>query len=67
TSKLFFKVSPTIKLKKIIQTFAKKMDVDSKSYVYFFDGERIHESNTPLQLEIQDGDSIEAKLTTHGG
>ena len=65
---IFFKIKKVTPLKKLMEKYCQRMGLSSLNNVRFlFDGERIVPSNTPLQLNMQNGDEIDVYVEQHGG
>ncbi|ESK83691.1 ubiquitin-like protein [Moniliophthora roreri MCA 2997] len=61
------KVKATMTFKKIFDAAEKKFGKDPGTLRFTYDGERVHEYETPAQREMEDGDEIQAFLWQEGG
>lgn len=65
---IFFKIKKVTPLKKLMEKYCERMGLSNLNNVRFlFDGERIVPSNTPAQLNMQNGDEIDVYVEQHGG
>eukprot|EP00500_Bicosoecida_sp_ms1_P000525 CAMPEP_0203812104 /NCGR_PEP_ID=MMETSP0115-20131106/3950_1 /ASSEMBLY_ACC=CAM_ASM_000227 /TAXON_ID=33651 /ORGANISM="Bicosoecid sp, Strain ms1" /LENGTH=176 /DNA_ID=CAMNT_0050720941 /DNA_START=41 /DNA_END=570 /DNA_ORIENTATION=+ len=62
-----FKVKPSTKFEKIFKAYAGRKGVEVNSLRFTFDGERIEPHHTPVDLEMEDGDQVDAIMTQLGG
>lgn len=62
-----FKVKTTTKFQKVFEAYAGKKSLDARSIKFLFEGQRVHETMTPADLDMEDGDSIDAMLEQVGG
>jgi hypothetical protein len=62
-----FKVRNTTRFIKLMRAYAAKVGADLQSIRFLFDGARIQEDATPEQLEMEDGDVIDAMVAQTGG
>eukprot|EP00729_Bicosta_minor_P007070 gene7070-793_t len=62
-----FKVKKTVKMSKIFKAFAAKKNIDLTNCRFTFDGEAIEDDATPLSLELEQGDEIDAFTSQTGG
>ncbi|KAI7731019.1 hypothetical protein M8C21_017413 [Ambrosia artemisiifolia] len=63
---LFFKIKRNTQLKKLMNAYCDRMSVELNSIVFLFDGRRIRGDQTPDELEIEEGDEIDAMLPQTG-
>uniref|UniRef100_A0A0W0F8A4 Ubiquitin-like domain-containing protein n=1 Tax=Moniliophthora roreri TaxID=221103 RepID=A0A0W0F8A4_MONRR len=61
------KVKPTTNLKRVFDAATKSFQKDPGTLRFTYDGERVHEYETPAQREMEDGDEIQAFLWQEGG
>ena len=54
-------------MKKLMNAYADRQGVQLRSIRFLFDGERIREDQTPQDLELEDGDSIDVVMEQVGG
>ena len=64
---VFFKCKPDTKLEKLMRAFCTRQGVAMESVRFLFDGNRIRENQTPNELEMEDGDSIDVVVAQVGG
>ena len=62
-----FRVKPTTKFAKIMKAWCEKQQVEQSSVRFMFDGERISGDNTPLDLDMEDGDQVDVTTLAVGG
>merc|ERR1712032_646656 len=62
-----FKVKKNTKMEKIFKAYATKKQIAAESIKFLFDGTRIKGHQTPDDLELEDGDEIDAMLEQVGG
>jgi len=62
-----FRVQPTTKFKKIMDSYCSRMAIGSDSVRFLTDGTRITENDTPKSLELESGDMIDVVLQQTGG
>lgn len=57
-----FKVRKTAKMHKVFRIFNKKLGIDPDNGIYrfFYNGNRIQDDMTPMDLDLKDGSRIEA-------
>ncbi|CAM8965354.1 unnamed protein product [Rhodiola kirilowii] len=58
----FFRMKRSTQLKKLMYAYCDIKSVELNSIVFFFDGRRLHGYQTPDELEMEDGDIIDAML-----
>ncbi|KCV71472.1 hypothetical protein H696_02418 [Fonticula alba] len=66
-SAITFKLKRTMPLRKVIDAYCERMGIQKSGFRFCFDGERIHEDQTPEELDMQDDDIIEVMLMQVGG
>merc|ERR1712023_360980 len=66
-SEVFFKIKKKTQMKKLMDAYCSRSGQDSKSIRFLFEGERIQPTNTPDELEMDEGDVIDAMLMQVGG
>ncbi|KAL7437964.1 hypothetical protein ACHAXH_005572, partial [Discostella pseudostelligera] len=54
-------------MSKVFTAYAQRISVDMKSLRFFFDGERIKDTDTPDLLELEDGGQIDCVFQQVGG
>lgn len=67
TAEIFFKIKRLTPMKRLMDAFCKRQGKDIGALRFFVDGTRVTESNTPDDLELEDGDVIEAHREQIGG
>ena len=60
-------MKPTTKFAKIMKAWCEKQQVEQSSVRFMFDGERISGDNTPLDLDMEDGDQVDVTTLAVGG
>lgn len=60
SSEIFFKIKRNTQLKRLMEAFAKRQGKSMDSIRFLCDGERINGDQTPDDLDLEDGDVIEA-------
>ncbi|GJN12868.1 hypothetical protein PR202_ga31185 [Eleusine coracana subsp. coracana] len=66
-NEVFFRIKRSTQLKKLMNAYCDRQSVDMKAMVFLFDGRRLNSEQTPDQLEMEDGDEIDAMLHQTGG
>lgn len=66
-TEIFFKCKPHTQMKKLMDAYASRQGVQLRQVRFLFDGERIREEQTPQQLGLEDGDSIDVVMEQVGG
>lgn len=61
------KVRSTTQFKKIFDAAEAKFGQPAGAFRYTFEGQRIRPEQTPLELDMEDGDTIDAHLQQLGG
>ncbi|CAE6229130.1 unnamed protein product [Arabidopsis arenosa] len=62
-----FWVRRNVKLLKMMEVYTKMRGVEWNTFRFLFDGSRIREYHTPDELELKDGDEIDAMLYQQSG
>ncbi|PVU95526.1 hypothetical protein BB561_001768 [Smittium simulii] len=57
---IFFKIKRSTRLEKLMQAYCDRTGTAMSSVRFLFDGQRLAPSNTPNELEMEDGDTIDA-------
>nr|XP_016463360.1 PREDICTED: small ubiquitin-related modifier 1-like [Nicotiana tabacum] len=65
--KLFFKLQETTPLQKLMKVYCDKKFMNMEQIAFLFDSKRIRGKQTPKELEMMDGDEINAMLHMNGG
>ncbi|KAK7320356.1 hypothetical protein VNO77_29764 [Canavalia gladiata] len=63
----FFRIKRSTHLKKLMNAYCDRQSVDINSVAFLFDGRRLRAEQTPDELEMEDGDEIDAMLHQTGG
>ena len=66
-NEVFFKIKKGTTLKKLMSAYCERQSVDINAVRFFFDGNRVRADQTPSELEMEDGDEIDAMLEQVGG
>jgi len=66
-NEIFFKCKMTTPLQKLMTAFCNRQGVGNQSVRFLFDGQRINPSQTPQELEMEDGDVIDVMVEQQGG
>ncbi|KAL5728729.1 hypothetical protein ACHQM5_001779 [Ranunculus cassubicifolius] len=66
-SVMHFRVRFNMKLEKLMNMYCEKKGVEHKAFRFLFDGQHIKGHQTPNELEMEDGDEIDAMLPQFGG
>ncbi|KAG0377785.1 Small ubiquitin- modifier 2 [Mortierella sp. AD032] len=66
-SEVFFKIKRSTQLKKLMEAYCERQGKHVGSVRFLYDGERIQPTNTPNELEMEDGDSIDVMVEQVGG
>ncbi len=62
-----FKIKRSTPLRKLIHAYCDRQKLSSATMRFVFDGDRIHDSDTPAKLEMEEGDTIEVFSHQTGG
>ena len=62
-----FKIKKHTALKKLMSTYCERAGLDMQTIRFTFDGNRIKDSNTPKELDMEEGDTIEVFQQQSGG
>lgn len=66
-NEIFFKCKMTTPLSKLMNAFCQRQGVTMNSVRFLFDGSRINVDQTPKDLEMEDGDTIDVMVQQEGG
>ncbi|KAL1817582.1 hypothetical protein DCAR_0522042 [Daucus carota subsp. sativus] len=66
-NEVFFRIKRSTQLKKLMNAYCDRQSVDIASIAFLFDGRRLRAEQTPDELEMEDGDEIDAMLHQTGG
>lgn len=64
---IFFKIKKTTPMKRLMEAFCKRQGKSMSSVRFFVDGVRVNAENTAQDLDLEDGDIIEAHREQLGG
>jgi len=64
---VFFRIKSTATLRKLMNAYCDRQSVDPSSIAFLFDGRRLRADQTPAELDMEDGDEIDAMLHQTGG
>ncbi|RMZ05494.1 hypothetical protein D0860_05926 [Hortaea werneckii] len=62
-----FKLKPVTKLGKAMDAFSARLQKDTKELRFLSEGRRVLPDQTPLSLELEDGDEIDVHMEQIGG
>ncbi|MBA0789643.1 hypothetical protein Gotri_024816, partial [Gossypium trilobum] len=66
-NEVFFRIKRSTQLKKLMNAYCDRQSVDFNSIAFLFDGRRLRVEQTPDELEMEEGDEIDAMLHQTGG
>ncbi|KAK1565111.1 hypothetical protein Q3G72_019045 [Acer saccharum] len=66
-NEVFFRIKRSTQLKKLMNAYCDRQSVEINSIAFLFDGCRLRADQTPDELEMEDGDEIDALLHQTGG
>ncbi|KAK8260438.1 hypothetical protein V6Z11_D13G121100 [Gossypium hirsutum] len=61
-NEVFFRFKRSTQLKKLMNAYCDRQSVDFNSIAFLFNGRRLRGEQTPTELEMVDGDEIDAML-----
>lgn len=64
---VFFKIKTTTQLKKLMDAYCQRQSLSAANVRFLFDGERLHENQTPKELNMENGDEIDVVIEQVGG
>eukprot|EP00823_Brevimastigomonas_motovehiculus_P005509 TRINITY_DN4073_c0_g1_i1.p1 TRINITY_DN4073_c0_g1~~TRINITY_DN4073_c0_g1_i1.p1 ORF type:complete len:119 (+),score=30.07 TRINITY_DN4073_c0_g1_i1:52-408(+) len=64
---VFFQVKKTTPFSKIINAYCKKTELEKASVRFSFEGKRIHDTDTPESLNMENEDMVDAMIMQVGG
>eukprot|EP00010_Vexillifera_abyssalis_P009082 CAMPEP_0201547128 /NCGR_PEP_ID=MMETSP0173_2-20130828/3535_1 /ASSEMBLY_ACC=CAM_ASM_000268 /TAXON_ID=218659 /ORGANISM="Vexillifera sp., Strain DIVA3 564/2" /LENGTH=88 /DNA_ID=CAMNT_0047956053 /DNA_START=1567 /DNA_END=1833 /DNA_ORIENTATION=+ len=62
-----FRIRRKTKFQKLIDAYCERQSINPGAIRFLYDGERIQADQTPHDLEMEDGDVIDALLQQQGG
>ncbi|ATY63052.1 ubiquitin-like modifier SUMO, putative [Cordyceps militaris CM01] len=66
-NEVFFKIKRTTKLEKLMTAFCERQGRSMTAVRFLFDGTRVQPTDTPDNLEMADGDTLEVHQEQVGG
>ncbi|PWA91692.1 hypothetical protein CTI12_AA088830 [Artemisia annua] len=66
-NEVFFRIKRNTQLKKLMNAYCDRQSVELNSIAFLFDGRRLRGEQTPDELEMEEGDEIDAMLHQTGG
>ncbi|CAM8959255.1 hypothetical protein QQ045_003406 [Rhodiola kirilowii] len=66
-NEVFFRIKRNTQLKKLMGAYCDRQSVELNSIAFLFDGRRLRGDQTPDELEMEEGDEIDAMLHQTGG
>ncbi|TYI68023.1 hypothetical protein E1A91_D08G059900v1 [Gossypium mustelinum] len=66
-NEVFFRIKRSTQMRKLMNAYCDRQSVDLNSIAFLFDGRRLRGEQTPDELEMEDGDEIDAMLHQAGG
>ncbi|KAH8489540.1 hypothetical protein POPTR_014G158300v4 [Populus trichocarpa] len=66
-NEVFFRIKRSTQLKKLMNAYCDRQSVEFNSIAFLFDGRRLRGEQTPDELDMEDGDEIDAMLHQTGG
>ncbi|KAF8364587.1 hypothetical protein HHK36_033442 [Tetracentron sinense] len=66
-NEVFFRIKRVTQLRKLMTAYCDRQSVEFNSIAFLFDGRRLRGEQTPDELEMEDGDEIDAMLHQTGG
>ncbi|CAH6722954.1 ubiquitin-like protein Smt3p [[Candida] jaroonii] len=67
SAEIFFKIKKTTPLKRLMDAFCKRVGKPMANMRFLVDGTRVQPENTAEDLDLEDGDMIEAHREQTGG
>mmetsp|Transcript_28470 Transcript_28470/g.32930 ORF Transcript_28470/g.32930 Transcript_28470/m.32930 type:complete len:108 (+) Transcript_28470:41-364(+) len=64
---VFFKIKKSTQFKKLMDAYCNRQQINPQNVRFLFDGERIAETQTPNELNMEDGDEIDVVIEQTGG
>jgi small ubiquitin-related modifier len=66
-SEVFFKLKKTTPLQKMFTAYAERLAQPPGTLRFLYDGNRLRGEQTPKELDMEDGDMVDAVLQQTGG
>ncbi|ODQ80221.1 hypothetical protein BABINDRAFT_7687 [Babjeviella inositovora NRRL Y-12698] len=67
SNEIFFKIKRSTPMKRLMEAFCKRQGKSMDTLRFLIDGQRLSPDNTPDDLDLEDGDVIEAHAEQTGG
>ncbi|CAH8545107.1 unnamed protein product [Schistosoma guineensis] len=64
---IHFKIRKSTPFKKLITAYCDRLGVNQSAVRFFFDGNSVHETDTPGSLEMEENDTVEVFQAQTGG
>ncbi|CDY28632.1 BnaC09g32430D [Brassica napus] len=64
---VYFRIKRDVELRKMMEAFSHKVGKQMSAFVFLFDGIRIKPNQTPKELDLEEGDEIDALVHQTGG
>ncbi|KAL1188405.1 putative small ubiquitin-related modifier 7 [Cardamine amara subsp. amara] len=64
---VYFRIKKDVELHKVMQAYSDKVGQEMSTFRFLFDGVRIKPNQTPNELELEDGDEIDAFVSQTSG
>ncbi|XP_076906988.1 small ubiquitin-related modifier 2-like [Bidens hawaiensis] len=61
------RIKRNAQLKKLINAYCDAQSVEKNEFVFLFDGRQVKAEKTPDELEMKEGDEIDAMMHQNGG
>ncbi|KAL1922628.1 uncharacterized protein VTP21DRAFT_10167 [Calcarisporiella thermophila] len=66
-NEVYFKIKRTTPLKRLMTAYCERQGKSLNSVRFLYDGERIQPENTPEELEMENGDTLDVMIEQIGG
>ncbi|KAI9362601.1 ubiquitin-related domain-containing protein [Pilaira anomala] len=67
TNEVFFKIKRSTQLRKLMDAYCERQGKQPGSVRFLYDGTRVLPQDTPNELDMEDGDSIDVMVEQIGG
>ncbi|KAI8889279.1 ubiquitin-like protein [Backusella circina FSU 941] len=67
SNEVFFKIKRSTQLRKLMDAYCERQGKSAGSIRFLYDGTRVLAHNTPNELDMDDGDSIDVMVEQVGG
>ncbi|CAH8646762.1 unnamed protein product [Heterobilharzia americana] len=64
---IHFKIKKNTPLRKLMMAYCERLGLKQPSVRFIFDGNNVHDTDTPASLEMEENDTIEVFQTQTGG